>query len=75
MNDGNSPRAAPHPLAGVGLVVLLAFIWGFNWPSMRAAAVSVAIGAAEKVVREHLDGKDLDGLVDNAIAELDERLH
>lgn len=42
---------------------------------VRAAAVSVAVGAAEKVVREHLDGKDLDGLVDNAIAELDKRLH
>ncbi|MCH8861960.1 MAG: F0F1 ATP synthase subunit B [Proteobacteria bacterium] len=42
---------------------------------VRAAAVSVAIGAAEKVVREHLGGKELDGLLDDAIKELDKRLH
>ena len=39
------------------------------------AAVSVAVGAAEKVVREHLGGKELDGLLDDAIKELDKRLH
>lgn len=42
---------------------------------VRAAAVSVAVGAAEKVVREHLDRKDMDSLLDSAIAELDDRLH
>ena len=42
---------------------------------VRAAAVSVAVGAAEKVVREHLGGKELDGLMDDAIKELDKRLH
>jgi F-type H+-transporting ATPase subunit b len=42
---------------------------------VRAAAVSVAVGAAEKVVREHLGGKELDGLMDDAISELDKRLH
>lgn len=42
---------------------------------VRAAAVSVAIGAAEKVVRERLGEADLDGLMDDAISELDKRLH
>ncbi len=42
MNDGSSPRAAPHPLAGVALIVALAFIWGFNWPSMRAAVLEIS---------------------------------
>lgn len=42
---------------------------------VRAAAVSVAVGAAEKAVREHLGGKELDGLLDDAIKELDKRLH
>lgn len=42
---------------------------------VRAAAVSVAVGAAEKIVREHLGDKDLGGLLDDAIGELDKRLH
>lgn len=42
---------------------------------VRAAAVSVAVGAAEKVVREHLGDKELGGLLDDAIDELDKRLH
>lgn len=33
---------AAHPLAGVALVALLAFIWGFNWPSMRAAVLEIS---------------------------------
>lgn len=42
MNDDSSPRAAPHPLAGVALIIALAFIWGFNWPSMRAAVLEIS---------------------------------
>jgi hypothetical protein len=42
VNDDSSSRAAPHPLAGVALIVALAFIWGFNWPSMRAAVLEIS---------------------------------
>jgi len=42
VNDTTPSGAAPHPLAGVALVALLAFIWGFNWPSMRAAVLEIS---------------------------------
>jgi len=37
-----APAGPPHPLAGIALVALLAFVWGFNWPSMRAAVLEIS---------------------------------
>lgn len=37
------PAAEAHlPVAGIALVALLALIWGFNWPAMRAAVVEIS---------------------------------
>jgi drug/metabolite transporter (DMT)-like permease len=39
------PGVAPEahlPAAGIALVVLLAVIWGLNWPAMRAAVVEIS---------------------------------
>ncbi len=44
--DAETPEAVAEsgrlPLQGVVLIVLLAFIWGINWPSMRAVVVEIS---------------------------------
>ncbi len=37
--DSDSGRL---PVAGIILIVLLAFVWGVNWPSMRAVVVEIS---------------------------------
>lgn len=41
-SDGDPSRGGRPPLAGTLLVLLLAFIWGVNWPAIRAAVTEMS---------------------------------
>jgi len=61
--------AGKVPLRGIFLVALLAFIWGMNWPSMRAVvleispwtfrAICLSVGAATLFAVQFLRGRSL----------------